>query len=241
MTKPELKGARIAIIGLGGSQVDFAINVQNSKTWDEIWVINSAVSVYHADRMFMMDPASRYLDTEDAGLQTEVMRRVLPDIPAEIPIYSCVKDERVPAIVEYPLAEIAGEFATVYFNNTVAYAIAFALWCRVGHIDFYGIDFSYKHNLHFAEAGRACCEFWISKCMSEGIMIGAPSSSSLMDNNVELDQKLYGYHRLDDPLVALMDNDSRWLICPKSQLNEAVKQHELQFDEAPTAPEPYRG
>jgi len=72
-------------------------------------------------------------------------------------------------------------------------------------------------------------------------MIGAPSSSSLMDNNVELDQKLYGYHRLDDPLVALMDNDSRWLICPKSQLNEAVKQHELQFDEAPTAPEPYRG
>ena len=72
-----LEGKKIALIGLGASQIDFVIGMENSKQWDEIWVINSALSVYACDRVFMMDPASRYLDTQDAGNQTDVMRRLL--------------------------------------------------------------------------------------------------------------------------------------------------------------------
>ena len=37
-----LKGKRVAIVGLGISQVDFAIGLQNGRTWDEVWCINSA-------------------------------------------------------------------------------------------------------------------------------------------------------------------------------------------------------
>ena len=101
---PSLEGKKIAIIGLGASQIDYVISVENSKQWDEVWCINSALSVFECDRVFMMDPASRYLDTEDAGNQTDVMRRLLPTF--DKPIYSCEMDERVPAIVEYPLAEV---------------------------------------------------------------------------------------------------------------------------------------
>ena len=38
----ELKGKKIAIIGLGASQIDYVIGVENSKQWDEVWGINSA-------------------------------------------------------------------------------------------------------------------------------------------------------------------------------------------------------
>jgi hypothetical protein len=159
----ELQGKKIALVGLGASQIDFVIGLENSKEWDEVWVINSAIAAFDYDRVFMMDPASRYFDTNDAGNQTDVMRKLLPLVTK--PIYSCVLDERVPAIVEYPLAEVATSSKCAYLNTTAAYAVAFALWNKVGQVDLFGMDFSYKHNIHFAEAGRACMEFWISKCI----------------------------------------------------------------------------
>jgi hypothetical protein len=139
-----LEGKHIAIIGLGASQIDYVIGVENSKTWDEVWGINSALSVFDVDRVFMLDPVSRFLDTEDAGNQTDVMRRVLPKYTK--PIYTCELDERVPALVEYPLEEVIEDQRCAYMNNTTAYALAFALWNRVGQIDLFGMDFSYKHH-----------------------------------------------------------------------------------------------
>jgi hypothetical protein len=116
-----LKGKKVALIGLGASQIDYVIGMENSKQWDEVWVINSALSVFACDRVFMMDPVSRYLDTEDAGNQTDVMRRLLPTF--DKPIYSCGLDDRVPAVVEFPLAEVMTDAKCAYFNTTVAYAM----------------------------------------------------------------------------------------------------------------------
>jgi hypothetical protein len=33
----------------------------------------------------------------------------------------------------------------------------------------YGADFTYKKLVYFAEMGRACCEFWLAKCMEQKI------------------------------------------------------------------------
>tara|TARA_R110001583_G_scaffold78178_1_gene212161 strand:- start:824 stop:1546 length:723 start_codon:yes stop_codon:yes gene_type:complete len=236
---PSLEGKKIAIIGLGASQIDYVISVENSKEWDEVWCINSALSVFECDRVFMMDPASRYLDTEDAGNQTDVMRRLLPTF--DKPIYSCEMDERVAAIVEYPLAEVVETTRCAYLNTTVSYSIAFGLFNKVKHMDLFGMDFSYKHNLHFAEAGRACVEFWICKCIEAGIGIGTSPRSSLLDSNVEIDERLYGYHRLDDPVVAMPDPAGQWVVCHKSRLADMVEKHNLQTVELPSAPEPYKG
>jgi len=73
-----LKGKRVALLGLGISQIDYVIGKENGKEWDEVWGINSACSVFNLDRLFMMDPASRFLDSDDAGKQTLVMRKMLP-------------------------------------------------------------------------------------------------------------------------------------------------------------------
>ena len=80
----------------------------------------------------------------------------------------------------------------------------------------YGIDFTHKA-INFAEAGRACCEFWLAIAISKKIKIHIANSSSLLDMNVPDDQKLYGYHRLEDPLVSTTTQGSM-LITKKSKL-----------------------
>ena len=119
-----LEGAHIAIVALGNSQVDFAIGKENSVEWDEVWTINSAAAVYKSDRMFMLDPASRFFDSDDAGSQTEVMKRFLPE--CDIPCYTSDLDPRVPSAVLYPVKQIVKDTKCAYLNNTIPMTIAFA-------------------------------------------------------------------------------------------------------------------
>ena len=235
----ELEGKKVAIIGLGASQIDYVIGKENSVEWDEVWVINSALSVFDCDRVFMLDPASRFLDTDDAGNQTEVMRKLLPTF--DKPIYTCQLDERVPALVEYPLEEVIKDQRCAYMNTTVSYALAFAAWNKVGEVDLFGMDFSYKNNLHFAEAGRACLEFWICKMIALGVKVGVSPRSSLLDQNVPIDERLYGYHRLPNPKIAMPNPEGEWVVCNRSELAQMVKKHKLETVELPSSPEPYKG
>jgi hypothetical protein len=189
----------VAIVGLGSTQGSFTSSVANGKYFDEVWAINSMMVPIKHDRVFMMDPASRFLDTENAGPQTEAMRKALGK--HEGPIYTCTLDDRVPGAVKYPLEEVVKDTGLCYFNNTVPYAIAFAIYHKVTHLYLYGIDYSYKSNIVMAEAGRACAEFWISAAVARGMQIEVAQDSTLLDTNVPEEEKLYGYHRLDDPLV----------------------------------------
>ena len=85
----------------------------------------------------------------------------------------------------------------------------------------FGADFTYKSNLLFAESGRACCEFWLAKCMDEGIIVQVAVTSGLLDADVPLQEKMYGYHRLEDPFVTYMVEDKlkicRWSTVEKQK------------------------
>jgi hypothetical protein len=216
----ELEGKNIAIIAMGNSQLDYHKMVTHSKSFDEVWAINAMIGVLkRINRAFVMDPVSRFFDTGDAGNMTVMMREALPI--ADYPIYTCELDKRVPALEEYPIESIALELDCGYFNNTIAYAIAFALWNKVGSINMFGADFTYKGNLYFAEQGRGCCEFWLAKCMDTGIIVQIALTSSLLDADVPIQEKMYGYHRLEDPVVTYMMNDElkicRWSEVEKQQ------------------------
>jgi hypothetical protein len=151
----------------------------------------------------MMDPASRFFDSDDAGGQTEIMRKILPTLTC--PVYSCELDKRVPAIEPYPLEAVVGELGCGYFNNTISYAIAFALWKRIGRLSVFGADFTYTTNIHYGELGRACCEFWLSRCMVAGMEVAIAPRSPLLDTNVPDKERLYGYHRLENPPVVYVE------------------------------------
>jgi len=201
-----LKGKTIAIVGMGKSWFDYNLAKSHGVHFDEVWSINAVASVIYHDRVFMMDPPSRFLDTDDAGGQTDSMIKLLKEHQG--PIYTCELDDRCPGLVEYPIKEVIEDANCYYLNNTVAYAIAFAYWNEVSNIKLFGVDFSYQGNLHFAEAGRGCVEFWLSKCISAGMQVEVAHTSGLLDTDVPAEQKLYGYHRLADPLVVIQGENT---------------------------------
>ena len=214
----ELEGKNVAIVAMGQSQIDFHLSQTHSVEFDEVWAINAMIGVLpNIDRAFILDPMSRFLDTEDAGTMTPMMKKKLPK--CNFPIYTCELDERVPAAIEYPIELVVHDLGCSYFNNTIPYAIAFALWSKVSKISLFGIDFTYRTNMHFAEAGRSCTEFWLSKCIQAGIQIEVAPRSSLLDVDVPLEQKLYGYHRLDDPKVAYQ-NGPNMSVCKLSEIEK---------------------
>jgi hypothetical protein len=212
----ELEGKNVAIVAMGQSQIDFHLSQTHSVEFDEIWAINAMIGVLpNIDRAFILDPMSRFLDTEDAGTMTPMMRKKLPK--CNFPIYTCELDDRVPAAVEYPIELIIHDLGCSYFNNTIPYAIAFALWSKVGKLSLFGIDFTYRSNMHFAEAGRSCTEFWLSKCIDAGIQIEVAPRSTLLDMDIPIQEKLYGYHRLTDPKVAYQDG-KEMSVCALSEI-----------------------
>ena len=193
----------IAIVGLGGSYADYIAARAASQEFDEVWGINCIGDIIHVDKTFMMDPVSRFLDTDNAGTQTGVARQFLKT--NKKPIITCQLDKRVKHLELFPLKEVTLDLGYCYFNNTVAYAMAYAIWKKVNKISLYGIDYTYK-NVSMAESGRACVEFWCAIAVTKGIKLEVAHRSSLLDTNVPENEKLYGYHRLDDPLVQTVQN-----------------------------------
>ena len=210
-----MKKKNIAIVGLGNSFSEYILAKIRSEKFDEVWAINSMSGVIYHDKCFMMDPPSRFLDTPNAGKQTNIMADRLKQ-KINIPIFSCTLDKRCPDVVEFPLQDVLQKTGYAYLNNTVAYAFAYAIAQEVSDLHLYGIDFTHKA-INFAEAGRACCEFWLAIAITKGIKIHVARNSSLLDMNVPDDQKLYGYHRLDDPIVSSIDN-GQLLVTKKSKL-----------------------
>ncbi len=224
----KLEGKTVAIVGMGRSWFDYNLAKSHGVHFDEVWAINAVADVIFHDRIFMMDPASRFFDSDDAGGQTDSMIKILKT--HEGPIYTCELDERAKGLVLYPIEEVVRELNCYYLNNTVAYAIAFALYNKIGHLQMFGVDFGYKGNLYFAEAGRACTEFWLSKCMSDGMKVEVAQSSYLLDAAVPAEETLYGYHRLDDPLIGLSDDEGNLQSMNRS---EVIKNQEPEKEKEP--------
>ena len=84
----QLKGKEVAIVALGGSFSEFVLTRINSEKYDEVWGINCIGAIFHVDRTFMMDPASRFLDDVKAGKQTGIGKEFLLETPNKGPIYS---------------------------------------------------------------------------------------------------------------------------------------------------------
>jgi|TARA_R110002012_G_scaffold271217_1_gene456443 hypothetical protein len=210
-----MKNKSVAIVALGNSFNEYILAKIRSEKFDEVWAINAMSAVIYHDKCFMMDPPSRFLDTPNAGKQTNIMADRLK-AKLNVPIFSCELDKRCPDVVEFPLQEVLQKTKYAYLNNTVAYSFAYAVAEEVKELHLYGIDFTHK-DIAFAEAGRACCEFWLAIATSKGIKINIAHSSSLLDTNIPDDQKLYGYHRLEDPVVSTVTQGSM-LITRKSKL-----------------------
>jgi hypothetical protein len=184
----------VAIVAMGPSRADYVREcVEKSSRWgvaDETWAINAMAGIIDHDRAFVMDDL-RYFQKQArvaphlAGYQQWLHQAHRP------PIYTSVAYPEFPASVEFPLKEVVEKLGFAYFNTTVAYAVAYAIFLGVRELRLYGLDFTDKKDRHFAEAGRACVEHWLRDARWRGIKLHVAPSSSLLDQGEG--RPLYGY------------------------------------------------
>lgn len=181
---------RVAIVAMGESRNDFIagkLTVDGAEILNqaEVWGINFMGAVIHCDRLIALD----VLDDPEC-IKAYPPGHLEHFRKTQIPIYSARHTEGYNTI-EYPLDEIKKAFGGFsYFNNSVAYAIALAVYEGVDELMLFGCDFTYS-DAHFSEAGRGCCEFWLGIAVARGIKLTIANSSTLMDTNVG--RPAYGY------------------------------------------------
>lgn len=191
-----LAGKHVAILGLGPSLntfVDIAKQMGGVSAYcDEVWGVNALGDVFACNRIFHMDDVRVQEARAKAKPQSNIayMMNWLKQHPG--PIYTSHLDPAYPGLVRFPLEEIVFALRQPYFNNTVAYAVAFAIYHKVARISVYGCDYSYA-NSHHAERGRACLEFWLGQAAARGMQITLPRTTSLMDAIDGDDARFYGF------------------------------------------------
>lgn len=188
---------RVALVALGPSSLQYVVAGEASgdkaKLYDEVWTVNTYASVLKADLVFHMDDIRVQLAR---SAKNEKIRNLVDYLRGhQGRVITSRLHPDFPCLELFPLQEAIQEFRSVYYNNTVAYAMAYAMLRlpKGSEITLFGCDYHYQGS-NQVEAGRACLEYWIGRAVERGFVVNIASSSSLMDVNAPL---LYGYDTLD--------------------------------------------
>lgn len=197
---PATAGKHIAILGLGPS-LDQYLEITKrlggrSKFCDETWAINALGDVFACDLVFHMDDI-RIQEIRAAAAPSSNIAAMVKWLKASrVPVVTSRKHPDYPALVEFPLEDVLNHLGHDYFNNTAAYAVAFAIHIGAEKISLFGMDYTYP-NAHDAEKGRACVEFWLGQAHARGIKINLPKTTTLMDSMYPRASRLYGYDTVE--------------------------------------------
>jgi hypothetical protein len=189
----------VAIVGLGRSHQDYifecAAHGSRKAVADETWAINAMTNIIQWDLAIAMDhPELPFIKEKiEKGLNSYKGYQMFDE---DRTILSADTHPDYPAFKKYPLEDVINCIKIPYLNNSVSYALAYAILKEVPTVKMYGLDFFYPgedDKKHIHEAGRSNVEFLIGIALSRGMAIHIAQNSSLLDNNVPLDQKFYGY------------------------------------------------
>lgn len=160
---------------------------------DEVWAVNAVGSVLACDLVFHMDDVRIQEVRAAAEPESNIARMLIWLKTTKIPVFTSRAHSDYPSLVEYPLEKVLNATGGVpYFNSTPAYAIALAL-AEYGAdlvLSLFGLDYTYA-NVHRAEKGRACIEYWLGRAHAMGADVRISNRSSLLDSCEE--HTLYGY------------------------------------------------
>lgn len=212
MNEQPKAGKHIAILGLGPSLAQYLEITKRiggrSRLCDEVWAINAVGDVLACDLIFHMDDV-RIQEVRAAAKPDSNIAAMLPWLKnSSVAVMTSRAHPDYPALIEYPLEDVLNDLGHDYFNNTAAYAVAFAIHVGASKISCFGMDYSYA-NTHQAEKGRACVEFWLGQAHARGIEISLPQNTSLMDSNCGGQARLYGYDTQDIVLIPQADGTVR--------------------------------
>jgi len=183
----------LAIVAMGPSHRDYLSECiaasGRHRVADETWAVNAMAGIIQHDRAIIMDALPYFAKAAKEHRHLDGYRDWLHAHPG--PIYTQRAYEGFPGSVPYPLEDVLNTVRYPYFNTTVAYAVALAIHLKVRHLKLYGMDFTNNDNRGFAEAGRACLEYWLCDAIHRGIKVTIAPSSTLCDQSIG--RRLYGY------------------------------------------------
>lgn len=227
---------RVALLGLGPSLSHYLEVTKRHggrrALFDEVWAVNALGDILAADRVFLMDDVrvqEAFARLNPSHLVGEMLRW-LKGHPG--PVYTSRAYPDYPGLVDFPLAEVVRSTGVAYFNNTPAYAIAYAIHIGVEVLSLYGMDYTFA-NAHVAEKGRACVEFWLGMAKARGMRIVTPASTSLLDSCVPPQERFYGYRTQD----VKVDQAGSQIVGVRLEerpmpTDDEIAQHELREDRA---------
>lgn len=174
-----------------------------TNTEQEIWGLNGLLFDKgintRLDKIFMMDVINE-MPSVVAGLWNE--RKIIDKInELNIPFVAPYKYDEIPKSEAFPIEEIIKQYGSPYFNNTIAYMIAYALVQGVQSIDLWGINQA-SGSEYFYEKG--CVEFWLGVAIGKGVTIKIGGQwSELLTNKARYGGNLlYGYNRTVEEYLA---------------------------------------
>ncbi len=182
----------VALVAMGPSHADYLKECLAASSRfavaDETWAVNAMAGVIDNDVAIIMDDL-RYFTK--AAREAKHLRGYADWLARHPRILTSVAYPEFPGSRDYPLDEVLGTVRYPYFNNTVPYGVALAIHIGVRHLKIYGCDYTYAGNRGFAEAGRACLEYWLAVACARGMKVTIAPSSTLCDQSTG--RTLYGY------------------------------------------------
>lgn len=180
----------VSLVAMGPSRAsyfsDALANSSPKGVSDEVWTINAMSGLIRHDRAFILDDLRYFEKASREHKHLAGYSDWLRDLPL---IYTSKAYPEFPNSVDFPLKEVVNSLGFGYFNNTCAYALAYAIHIGVKTVRLYGMDYA-SADRGFAEAGRACMEYWVATAISRGMKVWIAGDSSLCDQNK---REFYGY------------------------------------------------
>lgn len=193
---PEKVPERVAIVALGPSHQQYVPVCDRYgnrfQLFDETWTVNSFANVIDSDRLFHMDDFRVQMLR---AVKNERVRNMLESLKRyKGPIYTSVEHPDYPQSRQFPLFEAISKYNTFYFNNTMAYALAFAGLIGVKQLTLFGMDYTWP-GVEGSEGGRGCAEYWVGRLRQSGVGVAVCQESTLLDTrqNRNDEYHLYGY------------------------------------------------
>lgn len=174
----------INILGKGNGWDELPENPEG-----EVWGVNDAFLRTRCDKSFHMHDLDVFYEDKRTHSSTKLcITRYHDPENKGMEFYTTVKSKKFPEAIEFPLDEIVEAFGFCYFNSTVDYMLAYAIYQKPDIINLYGINMSVNEEYGEQKPG---IEFWTGFAMGKGIQVGfQPHHSSIYKTK---DGLLYGY------------------------------------------------
>lgn len=189
---------RVAVVGTGSGWELLPKNTSLT-----VYGLNDLVKVekygIKVDKLFILDVLDEKPQVVAGVDDLGALVKRINDL--RIPFIAPYPYEEIPLSEGFPLEKCVKEFGLPYFNNTIAYMIAYALLEGAEEINMYGVNQAGSAEYIFE---KGSVEYWLGIAVGRGVKvtINGPKSELLGNKPRWGGTMLYGYNARYDQIIS---------------------------------------